>query len=630
MPLDRRAGARSRGGALGRPRRLRAPRQDDPDAPGPAELDAVTDATRALARSVDPTAARIAVCEGAREVAGAPVAALFEPAAERRGPDRQGQRRAPSSTGCELPLAGEVGAALAFARAEEVFVGAGDAEAEADREFMQPRGRARRALAPGRPRPGGDRGPRDRLAGPRSRGSRCGISTMIDLLGAEAAVAIGRADLLGQLEHLARTDGLTGLPNRRHWEQQLPRELARAWRDRRRLCVAMLDLDYFKDYNDRHGHQAGDRLLREAAAAWRGRAAPLRHPRPLRRRGVQRHPSRLRPRRRASCWSSACAPRRPQGESCSAGIAEWDGDESARGARRPRRRGALPGQARRARPRRSSPAEADADRHARARLRAPPRAPAPGHVGAMRTIAARRRSPVSLCAAALRGSAPRAVPRRREPGLRARCARRSRERSAAGARARPASARSRWAAPYEGVARELVAALKFGARARARGARPRRPWPSALGPPARARRRRRPGAPDRLRRRGFDPAELIAAALAAAARARRAPAAAPRRRAAPGRALGARAPRARRRPGARGRPGARPRSCWSTTCSPPARRSAPAPPRCAGARVGRERRARRVFARALGRGSRRGVGSAAEPTERRQPCESRSGAATSR
>ncbi len=241
-------------------------RRGDRDGTRPAELDAVTEATRALARSVDPTAARMAVCEGASEVADAPVAALFEPTPGGSSLIAKATVGA-DITGFELPLGGEGGAALAFSRAEEVFVGLDDSEDEADREFMN-RSRTRAVLFHPVVRDRAAIGVlaiawRTEVAGVPLR-----ISTMIDLLGAEAAVAIGRADLLGQLEHLARTDGLTGLPNRRHWEQQLPRELARAWRDGRRLCVAMLDLDYFKDYNDRHGHQAGDRLLREAATAW--------------------------------------------------------------------------------------------------------------------------------------------------------------------------------------------------------------------------------------------------------------------------------------------------------------------------------------------------------------------------
>ncbi|HSK35185.1 MAG TPA: CHASE domain-containing protein, partial [Actinomycetota bacterium] len=71
-----------------------------------------------------------------------------------------------------------------------------------------------------------------------------------------------------EVGRLARTDGLTGVANRRAWDEELPRELARAVRSGQRVCVALLDLDHFKAYNDEHGHQAGDRLLKAAAAAW--------------------------------------------------------------------------------------------------------------------------------------------------------------------------------------------------------------------------------------------------------------------------------------------------------------------------------------------------------------------------
>ena len=227
--------------------------------------------------------------------------------------------------GLELPLTGEGGATLAFTRAEEIFIALGEGEAEVDREFMR-RARVRAVLWHPVIR---DRaaigvlaiGWRDPVAGVSLR-----LSTMIDLLGAEAAVAIGRADLLGQLEHLARTDGLTGLPNRRHWEQYLPRELARAARDNHNICVAMLDLDYFKDYNDRRGHQAGDRLLTDAAIAWRTALRPYDI---LARYGGEEFSVIL-----PGCdlpdavtLVERLRAGTPEGESCSAGIAEWDGVE---------------------------------------------------------------------------------------------------------------------------------------------------------------------------------------------------------------------------------------------------------------------------------------------------------------
>jgi diguanylate cyclase (GGDEF)-like protein len=82
--------------------------------------------------------------------------------------------------------------------------------------------------------------------------------------------ALERARLFDVLSGLAGTDDLTGLPNRRAWDAVARRELAQMRRTGRPLCVAMIDLDKFKAYNDTHGHPAGDRLLRELASAWRG------------------------------------------------------------------------------------------------------------------------------------------------------------------------------------------------------------------------------------------------------------------------------------------------------------------------------------------------------------------------
>jgi diguanylate cyclase (GGDEF)-like protein/PAS domain S-box-containing protein len=96
------------------------------------------------------------------------------------------------------------------------------------------------------------------------------VTTVVQLVAAELGAALQRRRLLEQLRDLARTDPLTGLANRRLWDERLEVELARAGRNGRALCVAALDLDRFKSYNDRHGHQAGDRLLRETATGWQG------------------------------------------------------------------------------------------------------------------------------------------------------------------------------------------------------------------------------------------------------------------------------------------------------------------------------------------------------------------------
>lgn len=81
-------------------------------------------------------------------------------------------------------------------------------------------------------------------------------------------VAAEREALLGQVEEMARSDALTGLPNRHALNEQLPREQARARREETELCLAIIDIDHFKAYNDTHGHLAGDEMLRSCAIAW--------------------------------------------------------------------------------------------------------------------------------------------------------------------------------------------------------------------------------------------------------------------------------------------------------------------------------------------------------------------------
>jgi diguanylate cyclase (GGDEF)-like protein len=87
-------------------------------------------------------------------------------------------------------------------------------------------------------------------------------------LAAHSEALEDREELTRRLAAVANTDELTGVPNRRAWEHLFKRELARAQREEAELSVAILDLDRFKDFNDRYGHPAGDRRLREAAGAW--------------------------------------------------------------------------------------------------------------------------------------------------------------------------------------------------------------------------------------------------------------------------------------------------------------------------------------------------------------------------
>jgi diguanylate cyclase (GGDEF)-like protein len=68
-----------------------------------------------------------------------------------------------------------------------------------------------------------------------------------------------------QLSRQSRADGLTGIPNRRAFDERLDLEWRRAIRSRERLSLAMIDIDRFKEFNDTYGHLAGDDCLRRVA-----------------------------------------------------------------------------------------------------------------------------------------------------------------------------------------------------------------------------------------------------------------------------------------------------------------------------------------------------------------------------
>lgn len=155
---------------------------------------------------------------------------------------------------------------------------------------------------------------------------------MMTVLSAQAGhfldVLEERAGLIQRLERLAATDELTGVSNRRGWEEALNREIARSRRDGAALYVALFDLDDFKQYNDEHGHQAGDDLLRQTAAEWSSR---LRATDILARYGGEEfalvfptHP----PETAAMVVERLRAAMAP-GVTCSAGLAAWNRVESA-------------------------------------------------------------------------------------------------------------------------------------------------------------------------------------------------------------------------------------------------------------------------------------------------------------
>jgi diguanylate cyclase (GGDEF)-like protein len=81
------------------------------------------------------------------------------------------------------------------------------------------------------------------------------------MLATALSAALVQRDLLRRLEHLSMSDALTGLGNRRAFDEALEAEMARARRAGGWMGVVILDVDHFKQFNDRHGHQAGDDAL---------------------------------------------------------------------------------------------------------------------------------------------------------------------------------------------------------------------------------------------------------------------------------------------------------------------------------------------------------------------------------
>jgi len=96
-----------------------------------------------------------------------------------------------------------------------------------------------------------------------------GLDRLLETIAAHIAQFAERAVLLDQLRSTARTDPLTGLANRRAWDDEVAREIARARSFGGGFCLALLDLDDFAGYTDAHGRHAGYRLLAAAALEWR-------------------------------------------------------------------------------------------------------------------------------------------------------------------------------------------------------------------------------------------------------------------------------------------------------------------------------------------------------------------------
>jgi diguanylate cyclase (GGDEF)-like protein len=151
---------------------------------------------------------------------------------------------------------------------------------------------------------------------------------LLRLLGSQAAVAIEQAGLRARMEELALTDGLTGLATQRIWEEELPRELARARRNDHPLAVALLDVDGLPEFVALRGAAEADRLIKEAAAAY---AAELREVDTIARLEEACFGIVL-----PSCGLGEAVEvldrvraATPRGKTASAGVARWDGEEPA-------------------------------------------------------------------------------------------------------------------------------------------------------------------------------------------------------------------------------------------------------------------------------------------------------------
>ncbi len=207
-------------------------------------------------------------------------------------------------------LTGATGASLEL---EELAVSIGEGSASTSKACVRRTGRKAGTL-----KAFSDRG------GAFDADTAAALELVAELLGA----ALTRADLVSKLEHVAGTDDLTSLANRRRFDDELDRELARARRRRYPVALALLDLDRFKRFNDSQGHPGGDRLLISAARAW---TAELRRSDLLARYGGDEFALLL-----PECEEDGAVvvverliAVTPLEETCSAGVAVWDGKESA-------------------------------------------------------------------------------------------------------------------------------------------------------------------------------------------------------------------------------------------------------------------------------------------------------------
>jgi diguanylate cyclase (GGDEF)-like protein len=206
---------------------------------------------------------RIDVCQSAKSISSAIIALLYEPTADGKA---LACTAVTQREGAALRKRADAGSAVqeAFDTRRPVLVTT-DVEARVgNRESWIATGRPRSVLYQPLTRHGVAQGVL--VVGWAEEIEAGGTHTTIaSLLAHEAAAVIARADVLDNLADEAQTDPLTGLANRRAWDAHVKRVHSEGGQ----LVIAMIDFDHFKHFNDTYGHPAGDRLLKETAAAWR-------------------------------------------------------------------------------------------------------------------------------------------------------------------------------------------------------------------------------------------------------------------------------------------------------------------------------------------------------------------------
>ena len=99
---------------------------------------------------------------------------------------------------------------------------------------------------------------------------------VIPLVRMRVGIQIELAQKTALLEHLSHVDGLTGLANRRQFDEKMSEAIRYSDRNHRGLTLLLLDIDYFKQYNDTYGHVKGDHVLKQVARVLRkGASRPL-------------------------------------------------------------------------------------------------------------------------------------------------------------------------------------------------------------------------------------------------------------------------------------------------------------------------------------------------------------------